>query len=82
MVDGMNCDSDTQLQKECEACVLGKMQKKPLPKQSQHRETKPYEIVHSDVCGPMQVESQGNSRNVVTFTDDFSRYTVKRLSVK
>ena len=56
MVDGMNCDAGTQPQQECEACVLGKMQKKPFPKQSQHRATKPYEIVFPDVCGPMQVE--------------------------
>ena len=73
MVDGMSCDSDTQLQiKECKACVLGKMQKKPFPKQSQHRATMPYEIVHSDVCGPMQVQLKGGSRYKVTFTDDFS----------
>ena len=59
MVDGMNYDSGTQTQKDGEACVLGKMQKKSFRKQSQHRATKPYEIVHSDVCGPMQVESKG-----------------------
>ena len=75
MVDGMNHDMQTQTQKECEACVLGKMQKKPFPKQNQHRATSPYEIVHSDVCGPMQVESKGGSRYMLTFTDDFSRYT-------
>ena len=75
MVDGLNYDVDTQSQKECEACVLGKMQKKPFPKQSQHRATRPYEIVHSDVCGPMQVESKGGSKYMLTFTDDFSRYT-------
>ena len=75
MVDGMNCASGTPTQKECEACVFGKMQKKPFPKQSQHRATKPYEIVHSDVCGPMQVESKGGSRYILTFTDDYSRYT-------
>ena len=56
MVHGMNYDSGTQTQKDCEACVLGKMQKKPFPKQSQNRATKPYEIVHSDVCGPMCYE--------------------------
>ena len=75
MVDGMNYASGTQTQKECEACVLGKMQKKPFPKQSQHRAARPYEIVHSDVCGPMQVESKGGGRYVLTFTDDYSRYT-------
>ena len=31
MVDGLNYDADTQSQKECEACVLGKMQKEPFP---------------------------------------------------
>ena len=75
MVDGMNYDADTQSQKECEACVLGKMEKKPFHKQSQHRASRPYEIVHSDVCGPMQVESKGGSKYMLTFTDDFSRYT-------
>ena len=75
MGDGMNYASGTQTQKECEACVLGKMQKKPFPKQSQPRATRPYEIVHSDVCGPMQVESKGGSRYMLTFTDDYSRYT-------
>ena len=74
MVDGMNYDSGTQTQKGCEACVLGKMQK-PLLKQSPHRATKPYEIVHSDVCGLMQVESKGGSRYMLTFIDDFSRYS-------
>ena len=75
MVNGMNYASGTQTQKICEACVLGKMQKKPFPKQSQHRTTRPYEIVHSDVCGPIQVESKGGSRYMLTFTDDYSRYT-------
>ena len=70
----MNYDSGTQTQKGCEAHVLGKMQKKPFPKQSQHRATKPYEIVYSDVCAPMQVGSKGGSKYMLTFTDDFSRY--------
>ena len=75
MVDRMNYDSGTQTQKDCEARILGKMQKKPFPKQSEYRTTKPYEIVNSDVCGPMQVESKGGSRYMLTFTDDVSRYT-------
>ena len=75
MVEGLKCEIETQPRKECEACVLGKMQKKPFPKQSQQRATRPYEIVHSDVCGPMQVESKGSSRYMLTFTDDYSQYT-------
>lgn len=75
MVDGMNYASGTQTQKECEACVPGKMQKKPFPKQSQHRATRSHEIVNSDVCDPTQVESKGGSRYMLPFTDDYSRYT-------
>ena len=31
------------------------------------------ELVHSDVCGPLQVESIGGSRYFITFIDDYSR---------
>lgn len=32
-------------------------------------------MVHSDICGPMNVESLGGSRYFVTFIEDYSRYT-------
>jgi len=72
MVDGMNSDSGTQTHKECEACVLGKRQKKLLLKPSKLRETRPYKIVHSDVCRPKQVESKGGSKYMLTFMDHYS----------
>jgi hypothetical protein len=37
------------------------------------RATKPLEIVHSDVCGPMRTTSLGGARYFVTYIDDFSR---------
>ena len=55
---------------------MGKMHKNPFPKVSPHRASRPYEIIHSDICGPMQVDSIGGSRYMITFTDDYSRYTV------
>ena len=75
MVQGMNCDTKKSAKTECDACVVGKMAKKPFPAQSQSRATRPYEIVHSDVCGPLQVESKGGSKYMLTFTDDYSRYS-------
>ena len=60
---------------DCEACVQGKMHRTPFPKKSLSRATKILELIHSDLCGPMQVQSKGGSRYVLTFTDDFSRYT-------
>ena len=60
--------------RDCEACVLGKMTRRSFPKKSQSRASKPLEIIHSDLCGPMQVDSIGGSRYVLSFIDDFSRY--------
>ena len=70
----MNCQTASQQEKKCEACILGKMQKGSVPKQSEKRATEPLEIVHSDVCGPMQDKSKGGSRYMLTFIDDQSRY--------
>ena len=74
LVEGLKC-SDTDFDKQCEACVLGKMKKIPFAKQTVHRATELLELVHSDVCGPMNVDSLGGSRCMVTFIDDYSRYT-------
>src|SRR3954462_13081653 len=33
-----------------------------------------FEIIHTDLCGPMSVEARGGYRYFLTFTDDLSRY--------
>ena len=58
----------------CEGCVQGKMQKKPFKPVGVIRSTRKLELVHTDVCGPMQTESIGGSRYFVTFIDDYSRF--------
>ena len=57
----------------CESCLEGKMNKRPL-KAKGYRATKPLELVHTDVCGPMRVQAKGGYEYFVTFTDDYSRY--------
>ena len=59
----------------CEGCAQGKQKKTPFPKEQATRATEILEIVHSDVCGPMQENSLGGNRYFVTFIDDKSRYT-------
>ena len=66
--------SDVSFDREGEACALGKMQKLPSPKQSMNRASKPLELTHTDLCGPMNVASIGGSKYMLTFTDDYSRY--------
>ena len=69
---GMKYSNDN-FDKQCEACASGKMHKLPVPKQSLNRAIQPLELVHTDVCGPMNVDSNGGSKYMLTFTDDYTR---------
>lgn len=57
----------------CEPCVFGKQCRKPFPT-TNTKTTEPGQIIHSDVCGPMEEPSIGGSRYFVLFKDDFSHY--------
>ena len=35
----------------------------------------PLELVHTDICGPMNISSVGGNKYFLTFIDDFSRKT-------
>lgn len=62
----------------CDICHKGKMSKLPFPKQS-NRKTEILDIIHSDVCGPMRVQSNGKAYYMVTFIDDHSRWCEVRF---
>lgn len=57
----------------CEGCVEGKMDRKSFKPVGEIRSTRKLQLVHSDVCGPMQTESIGGRKYFVTFIDDYSR---------
>ena len=65
----------------CEACTEGKQYAAKWGNNEEKLATKPLEIVHSGVCGPMRTTSIGGARYFVTFVDDYSRkvwvYTMK-----
>ena len=58
----------------CEGCILGKMQRASFPKDGFVRAECKLQLVHSDVCGPMQTPSFRNYLYFVTFIDDYSRH--------
>ena len=60
----------------CEICLKGKMQRIPFPKQSERKTNAVMDIVHTDICGPMRNATLGGKRYLLTFIDDYSRYTV------
>jgi gag-polypeptide of LTR copia-type/Integrase core domain/GAG-pre-integrase domain len=57
----------------CEACVYGKQSKLAFPKDKAKRVTRLLELVHTDLCGPMETPSFGGSKYFLLFIDDFSR---------
>ncbi|XP_070014347.1 uncharacterized protein [Nicotiana sylvestris] len=59
----------------CEACLLGKHARKSFPKEAMSRSTKPLQLVHTDVCGPINPPSFGKSKYFLLFIDNFSRKT-------
>lgn len=67
----------------CEICVKGKQTRVSF-KHTGTRATKLLQIVHSDVCGPMNVKLLSGARYFVIFVDDFSRkvflYVIKEKS--
>jgi hypothetical protein len=63
---------------ECEVCLQGKMVRTPFPKRSD-RTSELLELIHSDVCGPMRVQSMSKARYFIEFIDDCSRWTVVRF---
>ena len=51
LVEGMNCSTG------CEACAQGKMHRIPFLKKSENKTCQPLELIHSDLCGSMNVDS-------------------------
>jgi hypothetical protein len=56
----------------CEHCLAGKSTRKPFGKGI--KVTVPLELIHSDVCGPMNVRAKHGAFYFITFIDDFTRY--------
>ena len=59
----------------CEGCILGKQQRDSFPVGKSRRAMQQLELVHSDICGPMETVSHGGNRYLLTFIDDYSRKT-------
>ncbi|RVW76960.1 Retrovirus-related Pol polyprotein from transposon TNT 1-94 [Vitis vinifera] len=57
----------------CESCLEGKMTKRPFSAKGERAKV-PLEIIHTDVCGPLNVKARGGYEYFVTFIDDYSRY--------
>lgn len=74
-VDGLGTAGNGHDTRFCVACVQGKMHAAAVPKGGATRASKPLELVHSDVVGPMRTESVQGHRYYTCFVDDKTRKT-------
>lgn len=80
MVEGMNVTESAFKQgthEVCRPCAMAKMVKQPFPS-GDKQPTRRLELIHMDVCGPMQDPSMGGSYYCATFVDDASNYSEVR----
>jgi len=73
MVEGLpkiNCPTEM-----CEDCIVGKQHRDSFPQGKAWRAEQILQLVHSDICGPINPTSNGNKRYFITFIDDYSRKT-------
>lgn len=61
----------TNAKPNCDTCNKSKLCAMPFPKNNEIKTTQILELVHTDVCGPMNVKSVGGARYFLTFVDDF-----------
>ena len=57
--EGLLVIKDYQI--ECVTCALGKQPRKKFPNHEEKRQTELLELIHTDVCGPMQIRSLGGA---------------------
>ena len=61
--------------KLCKDCLVGKQHKSSIPKKNNWRAVEILQLVHADICGPINPISNNKKRYLLTFIDDFNRKT-------
>lgn len=71
LVHGMKLKFPNEI--NCAVCLKSKCTTKPFT-HSQNRASNLLEIIHTDICGPVNKDSIGGARYILTFIDDRSRF--------
>jgi hypothetical protein len=64
---------DFESYETCRSCLLGKMTKAPFTGQGE-RASDLLGLIHTDMCGPLNIPARGGLHYFIRFTDDFSRF--------
>ena len=68
-------DKDKKELENCHACIPGKLPRKAFGETSNRNKYSKLELIHSDLCGPMQNDSLGGSKYFLIFVDNCTRMT-------
>jgi transposase InsO family protein len=63
-----------RVEEMCDGCALGKQHRAPFPRTSSYRAERGFELVHTDLCGPITPATIGGNSYFLLVVDDFSRY--------
>ena len=75
-VKGMSINgSIDRTQSPCTSCELGKQAQLPFSASAKQLDRQ-LQVIHSDLAGPMQIQSIQGSKYIATFIDDYSRHGV------
>lgn len=74
-LDLTKCSVNTQ----CGVCYKGKMIRASFPRKSESSSSAVGDLIHTDLCGPLEVATPRGNRYIMTMVDDFSRYCVVYL---
>ena len=78
LVTGMVINSEEQPDPICKPCLAGKMHSKSFPR-SPNRTSQPLELVHSDLHGPLPVQTREGYHYWITFIDDCTSFRAAML---
>lgn len=71
LVDGMKLSDSTGIQEQCETCIMNKRPNQ-RSREARTRASKPFELIHSDLAGPMNPVGKHGYRFAMNFVDDYS----------
>ena len=74
-VRGLSLSDAPRSTHPCEGCQLGKQARRPFPPSSTDRATSRFDLIHSNLAGPMQTKSLSGKSYIVTYIDDYSDTT-------
>lgn len=59
----------------CVSCINGKLTRQPFSHVGRQRANQPLELLHADLCGPMQQKSFSGAQYVFVIVDDYTAMT-------